>query len=359
MQSIWWNQIKKARVFIEQIAESVLAGKSVVINFPDYIPWPSEMHESAENILREKNPEYSLIELECPVDAPDQLMLERFCKRETRAKYRKSVGAAKFLAALPESTLHSSYVWVRISSDEVLKSWTAFASDYIQNTPKYKDKAAFIFETQGLKSISKTKGVKFIDWNDSVDSYDVYTFCAVYSSEVGVPAYLRPYLVELASNISKYDVELGQACINAGMAFMHDPFLTLQGIRDTYVRSDGKPFQLCFEGDKLSSLVWESQLRTVFSIIEKYRSFYVSRNAKSISACLPTTDRDGREVRELKEVELGIIIKLVGEGNLSISLNDYEQIDFLRKKRNDLAHLTPIEFDDIRRILSLQSTIEQ
>lgn len=354
MENIWWNRIRKAEDLIGQISDSVIAGQSVVVAFPACIPWPSDMHESVESRLREKSPEYRLVDLGCPDDSPDQLMLDRFCKREARARYRKSVGAAKFLATLAESTLHTSYVWIRVSSDEQLKSWTAFASEYVQNVPKGRYRAAFIFETWGIKSTSKAKGVQVLNWDDSIDPYDIYTFCALYSAEIGFPARLRPYLVELASHVSRYDVELGQAVIDEGAAFIEDPDSTVRKICDTSVRSDGEAFRFSADGDALSTLVWEAQLRTVFPTIEKFRSSYIRSHAEAISLCLPATTRDGRMIRELNEVELGAIIRLVGAGRLSIPSNDYEQIDSLRRIRNSLAHLTPVGFDDVCYVLNLR-----
>lgn len=354
MQNVWWDQIKKARAFVEEIADNAISGRSLVVNFPESIPWPNELLDSVEAILREKMPEYCLTDLGCPTEEPEHLMLERFCRRETRATYRRSVGAAKFLASVSESPLHSSFVWVHIASEEMMRKWITFASEYIQSTPKGRERGVFIFETRGQKSFSKIKNVSLLNWIDSIDSYDIYTFCALSSSEISIPSYLRPYLVELASVICGHDVELGQACVDAGGRFMENPSLELQAICRDYTRSNGDPFFLNANPEQISALIWEAQLRIVFPMIEKYRSRFVQQHAGKITACLPTVDRDGREICGLKEVELGIIIRLVGEGTLSIPPDDYALIDYLRKKRNDLAHLTPIAFSDIQQILGLE-----
>lgn len=352
MESIWWTHIRKAADYIETVVNAVLSGQSVILSSTDIIPWPAEMWETVENLLRERNPAYRLIELGDPGEEPDKFMLEHFCRRESRARYRTNIGAAKFLAELPDSTLHSSYVRIRLTSESGVKNWTAFASEYSRLSTREAGKGCFLLEASGVRNLPRLKGVKVIDWDEMIDTYDVYSFCAVYSAGTGISSVLRPYLVELTSTICQNDVELAKACMDAANDFVRDPLQVLQGINENGQRSNGDSFRLPSE-EMVESAVWEAQFRSVFPALEKFRGKYVKQNVKMIAACLPIPDYGNRLIKDPREVEFKHLANLAGAGKLNIPQNEFDLIDFLRKKRNVLAHLSTIEFEDVRRILAL------
>ncbi len=351
MENMWWTHIRKAMDFVEEISEKAYLGQSLLLAFPNQIPWANELYDSVETQLRTRNPEYRVVMLLEEDGDPETLVLEHFCRRETRAKYRRAIGAAKFLVEQPDCTLHSSYVWIRIVSDAAMKNWISFVSDYIQHAPKGHQKASFILECRHISKAPRSGKLKVIDWNTAVDTYDVFTYCALCSDSVGISNSLRPYLVELASNVCGSDVELGSACIRQGLSFLEDPRNALKRISETEQRSSEEPFQISLSDDALQSKIWESQIRVAFSVIEKQRDFYVRKYARDISACLPVQDCFGNEISELRQVELGTLIRLVGERRVFVQSDDYDNISFLKDRRNDLAHLVPLPFSHIKRLL--------
>lgn len=355
--SIFWEQIRKARDFVEKLCCDVVEGKSVLLSFPEGTPWSNELYSFAENLFLERSPDYTVYLIENEDSSLDTLLLERFCRREVRATYRRNMGVAAFLASRTDTPLHSSYVWVRIRSEQRLNEWMDFVGKYLSLMSPKPEKASFILETEGLHTVAHTKGIGVLDWSQSADAYDVYTYCALESSETNIAPLLRPYLVELASRLCGTDVELARVCVLAGEDFLSAPEETLRELKAFAARSNGQPFSFPIDSEKCAAHIWEAQIRCLFAILEKYRSSYVSRHKPEIMACLPFSTKDRILISELKDVELGHLVYLAAEKRLHIPSTDYDMLDFLRQARNDLAHLNMLSFEKVQRILRLGSTL--
>ena len=102
---------------------------------------------------------------------------------------------------------------------------------------------------------------------------------------------------------------------------------------------------------RIDSLIWECQIKLIFPVIEKYRSRFVSQHQKEISAALPIDNAFGDVITSPQDVELGHLVQLVGMGRISLTLRGYQELDLFRKARNDLAHLTPLEYEAVEDIL--------
>lgn len=353
MENMWWTHIRQAMDFVEEITEKAYLGQSLLLAFPNQVPWSDELFDAVEAQLRTRNPEFRAVMLREEDGDPEPLMLDRFCRRETRARYRSAIGAAKFLAEQPDSTLHSSYVWVRISSDTAMKKWISFASEYVRCIKNGEKKGAFIIECSNMGSVSRVKGLHVLDWSVSIDSYDAFTYCALCSSNVSISKSLRAYLVDLAANVCQTDVELGQACINQGRGLLEDPETALRQIAESEVRSSGEPFEIEINPENLQTKTWESQVRIAFSVIEKLRMSFVNKYSRDIMRCLPITDAYGNTIDTLQKVELGQVLRFVGERKVVVSPADYDKIAFLRDCRNDLAHIKPLCLEDLAQLLEM------
>ena len=54
-----------------------------------------------------ENPKNKLEVIECPEEEPGEFILQKYCKRETRAKYRYGVSYAQFLGKCQETVLNA------------------------------------------------------------------------------------------------------------------------------------------------------------------------------------------------------------------------------------------------------------
>lgn len=353
MDQIWWHQITKANHFIKTVANTILDNKSLILAFPQFVPWRETMYEIIEGILHEENPEYRLVFNNCPQGDVGQFLLEEYCKKDKRASYRYGMSYAAFLAQSEGIVLNSRYVWIKNVSQQKLNEWCPFIADYNSNLPKHTSSAVFILEISDVRIKPKAiKGLSYLNFDDSIDSYDKFTFCALASTDIEIKQHLRPYLAELVSTVCKNDIELCSLCIQHWQKFLSDPRQALKQIIETEHHSDESPFDIDISPSSIETLVWEGQIKLLFPIIEQYRSEFVKKHVSAIKSSLPIQNSYGEVIDNPLDVELGSLIQLVGRKKFSLSTTEYNQLDQFRRARNDLAHLSTLEFSRVDAILS-------
>ena len=150
MDQIWWNHIIKAHAFLENIVKEAAGGHSLLLTLPDSVPWKSTFLDLIREQLLMENPKNKLEVIECPEEEPGEFILQKYCKRETRAKYRYGVSYAQFLGKCQETVLNDRYVWVSDIPDEKVTKWLDFVSEYQKNVQD-KTPGIFILEVHNAK----------------------------------------------------------------------------------------------------------------------------------------------------------------------------------------------------------------
>ncbi len=351
MEKIWWEHITKANYFIRSVTDALQADKSVILSMPRFVPWRNTFQELTEEILR-RNPDNSLVYLDCPEDPPGKYLLEHYCKKEKRDAYRYGMSYAEFLAKSRDIVLHNRYLWIKNLSRESLHEWIRFISEYYNYLEKDMSPALFILETTELPANEKNlKNIAEIRFTNMIQDYDIFTFCILLSSDMSVHSADKSYLAELVSSICGNDVELCAKSISCGKQFLKNPAETLHTIMQSECHSDGSPFTEIPDDKTIEIKIWESQIKMLFPIIERYRSRFVSQHYDQILAALPITNNLGDKIESPEDAELGVLIQLVGKKNFFLGEADYKELNLFRNARNDLAHLRPLGYDISEQIL--------
>lgn len=341
MERLWWCHITRANQFVRRMVDSVLKGKNVYLLLPEITPWYDTMYELVEQGLQEENPNNSLVSIDCPSEPVGEYLLENFCKKEKRFSYRPGLSYAEFLARNHDIVLHSRYIWVRGVSPQKRKEWSDFIADYRKNIPDNERCAVFILELQEKGSPPPRKGFQIFALSEEIDPYDRYTFCALASADAEVSRKIRPYLAELVSTICGNDLELCVHCIQQWQLFLCDPAEVL--------RRAGK--EDAMGGNALETHIWESQVKQLFPLVEKYRSQFIAKHRAEIERSLPFENAFGEEIHNPQDVELGGLSYLAGQKKITLSEKEDEELVLYKKARNDLAHLTPLPFAEAEKIL--------
>lgn len=359
MDKIWWNHIIKAHKFLEDIVKYALEGKSIILSLPENVPWKDTLRESVEDQLKLENSRNMMDFVSCPEEEPGLFLLNKYCKKEKRASYRYGISYAEFLGQCEDIVLNDRYIWVYDIPKEKCVEWLDFIAEYNKNVRK-KTPAIFILEIQDGGPVNKSrKGIQKLEFRQSISTYDRFAFCALAASDNSTcKEYLYPYLAELAASVCRDDIELCAQCVQKGNQFLKDPEETLRQIVSESFRSDGKPFTYTRTPEELKTLVWEAQLKNVFPAIEKARSYFIKKYSNDIKAVLPFNTSYGQQVSAPEEVEIGILICFIGNGNVHLTnSNEYQELEHLREARNKLAHLNIVDFESVDMILKKSETI--
>lgn len=352
MDKIWWNQITRAHKFLMDIVNAAAEGKSVVIVLPDQVPWRETLIDLIRDELSIEDPQRSYKEISGPEKEVGRYLLERFCSEEKRADYRLGMTYADFLGKSDDIVLNDRYIWVNDLDQKKLDEWIAFIADYKKALGNRKP-GVFLLEVNDKLTIRNLrKGISLIRFDNTISAYDRFAFCTLASSDNTCKESIRPYLAEMVSAICREDIELAAVCVSKGTSFLKNPLSVIQEIREECLRSDGTAFSYSKTESEIDYIIWETQLKTLFPLIEKYRMEFIKKYQKAIEKCLPVKNSNGEDVTVPQDAELGLLLYLIGRGQLDITQAEYKEIVFYRNCRNSLAHLTTISWDDAQTILS-------
>lgn len=351
MNKIWWTQIPSARYFLEQITETLLMHKSVLLSDPECLPWVDDLYTELESSLFARSSNCSLKVIDCPADDIGRYFLENYCKKEKRVQYRPTETPASFLARNSDIGLNRYYIWVKNISPEGLRSWKKFITDYYAAVPQGMPCAGFILEVS-TAGIADTRNLVPFSFERGITPYDSFTFCALASARARIPQQYRAYLTEVVSALCQKDVELCAVCLMDWKDFFQDPIDRYCVLVKSSLRSSGKSFGVAADEVQLSHSLWEAQLKQLFPIIERYRSDFIRLHFHEIEALLPVSNRLGEDLSTPQDVELGILYYWALHEQIKTSNNEYHTLDFFRKMRNNLAHLNPLKSEDVYQILS-------
>ena len=351
MDQIWWNHIIKAHAFLENIVKEAAGGHSLLLTLPDSVPWKSTFLDLIREQLLMENPKNKLEVIECPEEEPGEFILQKYCKRETRAKYRYGVSYAQFLGKCQETVLNDRYVWVSDIPDEKVTKWLDFVSEYQKNVQD-KTPGIFILEVHhDVMNRKSKKGIRSLGFEQNIGAYDKYAFCALASSETNCKEFLRPYLAEAVASVCGDDVELCAVCVAKGMEFLNAPYETIQKVTEELVRSDGERYCFSKSQEEVDTLLWEAQLKYVFPLVENYRRYFVKKYYDFIKAALPINNGYGDQVMVPEEAELGNLMYLVERGGIPVSAEESMELKRYRKARNELAHMNLLSNEELCVIL--------
>ena len=352
MNNIWWRYITRANLFAQNIVDCLINEQSVALYLPRYVPWYDTLFYIIEDGVVNNGLQREIKIIDDSDDEPGRILMNLFCKKEIRAQYRIGKSYATFLGQQQASTLSSAVVWVRGLTANRLSQWQKFIPEYKRAVSKNNSCAVFVLEVRNDSIQQIPGGVESISFDSSISAYDKYTFCALGIASTGYSTSMKAYLAELISNVCTNDVELCAACIRYGIQFAKNPLECLQLIESTENHSDGTPYDVEDAIKELDYHIWESQIRMIYPMIEKYRSDFVNQHRRDIQKALPIENDFGDLIETPEDAEIGLLYSLTAQGAIQMMNNDeYSILRHYKEARNSLAHIKPLGYDEIDRII--------
>lgn len=346
MESIWWNQVTNAVKYVNDVKQSLLGEKSILLKYASGMPWRKQFVDSVIESVKLQNSDKKFVHV-VNVDEPGKYLLKEFCKPEKRTEYRPSKGYAKFFAESDDIVLHDRYLWIQIDGQKNLDNWLTFVSEYVKERGKKDNKAVFVLEWAGENTPAIKKGLKVLLFDEYIGEYDRIVFAVLASSSIKERPFINTYLSELVANVAGNDIELAAECISNHKSFLENPVAFIRMVTDEKIRSNGEPFSYSKNSDEVKHLIWLSQIKTVYPYLEEYREEFVQKHYAAISKQLPIQASYGETYEDPKDVELGTLMYMVGSGIITINLSDHEKLKKYKEARNKLSHLTALSIGEI------------
>lgn len=352
MINLWWEQISGARRLLEAIASDVEEEKNVILYFSPGTPWINDFRTILADKLGTLLIDREIKLVSYAAADVGVFMLENYCPKEVRYRYRPPKSVGTFLGEGQSLTLSDQVIWLRLEDNKQLESWLSFIADYKQVVNKKSRKAIFIVElAEAMPELQKRKHFKQYDIGQKIPEYVRYTFASILASEAGVKETLVSYLSQLLTSCCD-DVELIPLCIEQYQQFLWQPYTTMLQLVLAKERSDGSAF-VAVDADEFASRVWVAQLKILFPYVERYRVYILKKLMKQINERLqfPYKTNFG-DLEAAEELELKDIIYALGTGRLTMNdAKEYNRLASFLRFRNSLAHGNPLAYEDVRFLL--------
>lgn len=354
MENLWWEKIPNAVRFAESIVSALTEGKNVALSLPEFVPWYDDFRERVQFVQRQELGGYgidSIIDYED--EEPGKTIFTKYCKKELRDEYRPAIGYAKFLSGAESITLNSTVAWIKVESEDRIKEWCKFISDYSKELKKGTMKGLFVIETKGVLSGITLKGGKIIKYNEYIGEFDYYIFSTLSASVLDIDRNKKEYLAEIATSVLDNDVELSSYCLSLSTFndFWNDPICTIRTIVSNACRSDGDEFSFDLSSEEIQQRVWKAQIKNLFPKIEAFRGEFVSKYSDDIKKELPISSSSGEQYTKPYEVEIGTLYYMVCNRKIDIDTEEYKKLKIFKEARNKLAHLEVLEINDIDKLI--------
>lgn len=340
----WWKNMVNAARFLEDAEEIIEDGKSVVLSFQKNIPWLSIMIDELLRLVSENCDARSLNVIDTSeVDTtPGEYLFENFCKKETRHTYWEPVhiNHIRFLSSCETTTLNSCFLCVTGINNENINEWEQAIEEY-HETCKLEEHCAFILVAQG-EYTGSSPYVECLKFSDYTTDYDCMLLCLNLALELKCSRLKKMYLAEVASNIADNNVEIAGLLVSEGEKLIKEPFKTT---KEVFEKNCIKYTML---REKVSSGVWEAQIKLIFPRLEDFRVEMVQKYKAKLKEHLPFTNGIGEIIREPNDLEIGQIYAL--RNKISASSSDKQLIEKMRGARNEIAHHRTVSFDRIREL---------
>ncbi len=358
-EQIWWQQVPKASQFIGTIVKHASEQVSQVLLSPGYLPWWDSLYDIVADQINFNDPQGRVVRItEEDIAACanfGSFILTEFCSDTQRVSYRRGQSIASFLAKNDDVILNQHYIWIHRIPEARVHECMQFISEYQTNAPEGKKRGVFILEVEErIAPKQMSKKLMRISFNNCIDAFDSVAFCTMVSLTASlINPIFRPYLAEVASAVCGSDIELCAACIERTEAFLREPYRTLKAITEETCRSDGTPY-VCDDERVVSDKIWEGQVRIIFPHLEKYRRAFVLNHYDEILRSLPLKKEVGEDdITDPRDIELGQLTYLISRDRyIQSSKIERESLPIFKEARNKLAHLSPLSFGEVEKILT-------
>ena len=364
---LWWETVTGPLRLIEQTAAHLDAGKSVILQGAENIPWLEYFRDCVSH--RVDAARFELIEWEnCPRDAAVPRLLEHLAPRHVNLCPSDEKRRLEYLKN--EHILSNTLVWAA-SGEEHPDALIHFVSVY-RGRSLHEDGAFVVEVPEQFPLPALSNRVETVRCGEYITDDDMRLFAAILAESArSIPAELKDYAAHLTAGLAGRQAEIVQDLLQDIKFEEDDPLQVItDGWGTGFITGNGD----MSIPDYIGHIQWKAQLQTAFPGIEMERRKLIDENYGALELALkteywnPKNDRTGY-VRQFDEepegpydLELGTVVYM-----MTLRRNDdrtlpllraedpdwRERVHFLQKCRNKLAHHNVVPPDIFRQLMQL------
>ncbi|MFF2480444.1 hypothetical protein [Paenibacillus sp. NPDC058071] len=345
-QTIWWNFISGAARYFHDAVAAVESGKVLLIEEVPYMDhfflllqdrirqWDSSLH--IENFYAESWGENVAI---------GETLMNRYAPQ---SDFHPMDGSRIEYIAKHHLLADRAFI---VRDANLRMEWIDTAVEYAKFSTMRN--GLFILTYSGAAPLAQSrKGITMLRWEAYFTSYDMQLFasyCVAQRQHLSLVA--RDYITLLASRIAGTNPDLCSALATEEAA------LDLRGLLLRLVPDHEEAARLVDEGMPLEQIVWEAQIQTIFPIIERIRRSFIVRYGTALQGMLPLRDNFDRELQSPQDMEFRHMWYYYFKSNGFGNAEDENTFRLVYDARNDLAHLEPLDSNQVMKIFALNGRV--
>lgn len=349
----WWSDITGPREVVTSTIDALRAGKNIILHVPHDLPWRRELRRSVRNGLESIPGLEELFVYMVDVEEegegetePGRLILDKYGLKEDKMKFREGGRETIQEYLLRKNVMRNRLVWVKGITPGGAQAWASFCERWRPQDPA---DGIFVIEAKEQPQVTRSGGVRVINYDDFVSEYDAQLFNSLLLEEDrlgGLSSLWKRFASSISTHLCGTDAEIARSFILQHNFRKDDPIETIGEIADSGAfdcRGNGSHVLALFRAGNIMELrkrVWAAQVEVLFPLIERQRLEIVD----VLSIQLDSIIKKGlfqfdNEIEKPEDVELGTMVYLLGSRQLNVPDKETrERIHTLRECRNLLAH---------------------
>lgn len=364
MSRLWWQLPGPSR-FVARIVQDLRDGKNVVLCLPEHVP--DGLASAIRSALGDSE-EWSWYTLrvreEDGAADPVRLLFSRFVPH-ARPDALWNAGAL-----VTEEALAGKLLWLDGFTPPVWPAWKAFLEDY-----EHACRARSVFErtlfcipligTLALDPPGEDVCLAHHSWRGCVDLLDMLVFTATLLQGKQIPDLQKRVIVSIIAHLALWDPTVSEYLARESRDKIFNPIPLLQGIAkergwhgeneallaapwhagmldvvDRVERVHSAVLAAHGADSTIQRRIWSAEVGVMLPFVEERRQDILTRFAGVL--CVPFTTRFGEVITNVRDLEIGHIERQLAD-NPAVSAEMRQLIKQLRKIRNDLSHLEPLD----------------
>ena len=361
-EEFWWESITGAHMVVERVSEALSSKKMVLLEIPSDLPFRSGMRNAIINNFHknavDEDPVFQFIDDsdDCCEEEPGNYLLMTFGKtREVKNGYRSGSKYSLQEYLIKNRVLHDCIIWVKGIKNNRASVWVEFCKRYKSESIKT---GLFVLEVRESHEADK-RIWEHIRFRDIVSRYDVQLFNSfILDNNVKLGPIWKQYISTVTARLCDFDAEVSAALIENTDFLNESPIKGLERIEQTgmFARrgSDEQSehvLALLRNGAKqeIEKRIWTAQVQTLFPLIEIERTRIIQSNYGVLKNILDKhgIEQYGVELFDPEDIELGTLQNIVTYHGVSMSAKQKQRVQFLHERRNELAHISACDPEDV------------
>lgn len=355
-QNLWWETITGPASLLDEIVDACLEQKIALIKHAFPLPFYPQFQDTVHDRFQDVNREIQLLTLDLSAyegqQEVDLFFLDAVADRDQVSKYRRSEKVVDFLEK--HKIIYWKLLWIEGISQQYQKEWETFFRSFSSSLLA---DSYVVLPWKESYYVTEAQRFKILEYEKIVHYHDTRLYChlLLHRSEGEKGSY---YFSSVASHLAGNDGELAQFLLDIPDFFEVETVSLLEEHLENYLYGyepedfGASHFISNQNPEYIKKCLWYAQLEVLFPMIELTHRGILKEWEEDIAEYLERypVEQFHVEIKHPNELELGTLFYI----RKNIPAFDealHEEIEFLRKCRNLIAHGDICRMEDVKRLL--------